>query len=119
MIGLWTADYSFGQGTTCDTVHTIVDQMPTYGKRQEDLLKYLRSLKLDRSCRPEELKRLIWTINKDGKLVDIDVVGLEGECRTRIIEQLKAFPAWTPGRLHGELVCVRMIVPIHIPPEYD
>lgn len=118
ILGLWTVD-SFGQESSCDSVYTFVDQMPTYGKGAEDIMKYVKkNFKFENPCRPEELKRLTWTINKEGKMVDIDLVGLEGECRTRTIEQLKSFPTWTPGRLNGELVCVRMVLPVHIRPSY-
>jgi hypothetical protein len=103
-IGLRTVD-SFGQDSPCDSVYTIVDQMPTYGKGTEDLMRYLmKNLKFKKPCRPEELRRLTWTIDKEGKMIDIDLIGLEGKCRDEIIEQLKSFPAWTPGRLNGKLV---------------
>ena len=41
-------------------------------------------------------------------MIDIDALGVEGQCKANIIEQLKAFPHWTPGRLKGELVCVKI-----------
>lgn len=118
-IGLWTND-SLGQGTVCDSIYTIVDTMPTYGKGYQDIAKYLlTTLKFSKKdCRPEDLKRLTWTINKEGKMTDIDVVGVGEQCRTRIIEQLKDFPQWTPGSLNGEPVCVKMVFPFHIRPSY-
>ena len=116
ILGLWTFD-SFGQESPCDSVYTFVDQMPTYGKGTVDLMRYLmKNLKFNKRCLPEELRRLTWTINKEGKMVDIDLVGLEGECRDQAIAQLKPFSTWTPGRLNGKLVCVKMVLPIHIRP---
>jgi len=119
IMGLWTTS-SFGQDVVCDSVYTTVDEMPTYGKGNQDIINsLLTTLKFNKEdCRPEELKRLIWTINKEGKMTDIDVVGVGEQCKTRIIEQLKDFPKWTPGRLKGELVCVRIVFPIHIRPAY-
>lgn len=111
--GLCTVD-SLGQ-ETCDSLYTVVDQMPVYGKGQSDILEYLaKNLKFSKTCRPEELRKLTWTIDTEGKMIDIDALGIEGQCKANIIEQLKTFPYWTPGRLNGELVCVRMILPIHI-----
>lgn len=105
---------SLGQ-ETCDSLYTVVDQMPVYGKGQSDILEYLaKNLKFSKTCRPEELRKLTWTIDTEGKMIDIDALGIEGQCKANIIEQLKTFPYWTPGRLNGELVCVRMILPIHI-----
>ena len=118
IVGFWTID-SFGQGTPCDSLYTVVDQMPIYGKGNEDILKYLmKNLKFKNPCRPEELRRMTWTINKQGKMIDIDVIGLDGKCKTDIIDQLKQIRTWTPGRLNGDLVCVKMIFPIHIRPSY-
>ena len=115
-LGLWTTD-SFGQDSPCDSVYTIVDQTPAFGKGQEDLLRYLmKNLRFKTPCRPEELRQLTWTVNKEGKMVDIGLIGLQGKCREGIIEQLKSFPTWTPGRLNGKAVCVRMILPMHIRP---
>jgi hypothetical protein len=117
-LGLFTA-VSFGQVSPCDTVYIFVDQMPIYGNGTPDLMRYLmKNLKFKKGCRPEELTRLSWVVNKDGKMVDLDLTGFEGKCKDEIIEQLKSFPAWTPGRLNGKLVCVKMILPIHIRPEY-
>lgn len=116
LVGFLLVD-SFGQNSPCDSVYTIVDQMPIYGKGTQDLMHHLmQNLKFKKPCRPEELKRFLWTINKEGKMVDIDLIGLEGKCKAEIIEQLKSFPAWTPGRLNGNPVCVRMILPIHFRP---
>lgn len=118
LIGLWTIN-SFGQENSCDSVYTIVDEMPSYGKGNEDIVKYLmKNLKFKKPCRPEELRRLTWTVNKEGKIVDIDTIGFDGQCKTDLIDQLKSFPNWTPGRLKGELVCVKIILPIHIRPSY-
>jgi hypothetical protein len=47
-------------------------------------------------------------------MVNIDVPSIEGECRQKIIEQLKAFPKWKPGRLKGKPVCIKMYLRICI-----
>jgi hypothetical protein len=115
---LWPLDV-FCQETTCDSLYTVVDKMPVYGEGKADLVKYLSSnLTFKKSCRPEELKFLTWTINTEGQMVDIDAIGLEGQCRLNVIDQLKTFPNWTPGKLEGISVCVKMTVPIHIRPKY-
>lgn len=112
ILGLWTDD-SFGQESPCDSVFTFVDQMPIYGNGTEDMMRYLtKTLKLNKSCRPDEPRYLIWTVTMEGKVVDIDLIGLEGKCKDQFIGQLKPFPTWTPGRLNGKLVCVKMVIPI-------
>ncbi len=116
IVGLWPSEI-YGQVSSCDSVYTFVDQMPTFRNGDSDLLIYLnKNLKFRERCRPEELKRLIWTIDKDGNMTDIDLIGLEDQCKTDIIEQLKNIPIWSPGQLNGEFVCVKMMVPINITP---
>lgn len=115
LTGLRTGD-SFGQVITCDSVYVIADQMPFYGKGHDDTFNLVKNIKVSKPCKPEEIRRLTWTINKEGKMVDIEVIGPEENCKAAIIEQLKTFPAWTPGKLNGEVVCIKMIFPIHIRP---
>lgn len=108
---------AMAQENSCDSVYRFADQMPVYGNGTEDMLQYLRkNLKIHKPCRPEEIRQFIWTINKQGKMVDIDIVGYEGKCKTQAIEDLKSFPTWTPAMHNRKQVCVRMVVPIHIRP---
>jgi hypothetical protein len=116
VVGISTLQ-SFGQTNACDSVYTLVDQMPVYGNGTEDVMRYLlKNLKVKAACHPENLKKLTWTINKDGKVIDIDVIGLEEKCKAEVIDQMQTFPAWTPGKLNGNPVCVRMVFPMHIHP---
>jgi hypothetical protein len=105
----------FGQQNTCDSLFTVVDQRPIYRTGMADVYEYIaKKLTFKKPCGPEGIRQLIWTIDKEGKMIDIDVIGLEGQCKTDVIKQLTTFPTWTPGRLRGELVCVKMIIPVHI-----
>ena len=104
-----------GQSPPCDSVYMVVEEMPTFGSGIEDFFKEVgRRIKISKPCKIGELKRIEWTVTTEGEMVDIDVFGLERECKNEVIKQLKGFPLWTPGKLKGENVCVRMVMPIYI-----
>jgi hypothetical protein len=105
---------SFAQTTPCDSVYTIADEMPKFGESNEDFGRYvLKNLKINK-CARYDIRLITWTIDSTGHMVNIDVPGLEGECKQNIIEQLKAFPLWKPGKLKGKPVCVKMMLRICI-----
>ncbi len=111
--GFWTID-CLGQESPCDSLFTVVDKEPLFAKEKKGLLEYFgKNLKFNNACKADQLIRLTWTINKEGKMIDIDAVGLEGQCKADLISQLKTFPIWSPGRLKGKLVCVKMTLPMH------
>jgi hypothetical protein len=107
LLGSQMVTYSFGQTVPCDTVYTMVDEMPMFANGYEDLVNYLTKTLDFGSCELHVTKTLTWTINRLGDVIDIDAPGLEGECRSRVIGQLANFPKWTPGKLMGMPVCVR------------
>lgn len=99
----------FGQTIHCDSVYTMVDEVPTFKNGYDDLSFYLRNLDYG-SCGPHETVVLTWTIDSSGQMINIDAPGLEGECRSRIIGQLAEFPRWNPARLMGIPVCFKMTI---------
>ena len=99
---------SFGQTTPCDSVFMVVDEMPTFGDLDNDLSIYIaKNLKFG-TCGLDEMKRLTWTIDTEGRMINIDAPSLEGKCKQDVIAQLEKFPLWKPGRLKGKPVCVKM-----------
>jgi hypothetical protein len=99
---------SLGQTAHCDSVHTIVDEMPKFGTADQELFMYIaKNLKFG-ACGVDEMKLLTWTIDSEGRMINIDATSLDGECKKNVIEQLKKFPSWKPGRHKGKPVCVKM-----------
>ncbi|HEU5290035.1 MAG TPA: hypothetical protein VFU05_05275 [Cyclobacteriaceae bacterium] len=106
------------QASVCDTTYTVVDEMPMYKSGNSDLIRDIReNFKFDKNCKPEELRQLIWTIDEKGKVVNIDVVGLEGDCKNNITKQAKLLTDWRAGKLQGKPVCTKITIPIHIRPD--
>jgi hypothetical protein len=98
---------SYGQTIPSDSVYTMVDEMPEFTTSAINPLSYLvKHLTVGKKCDP--IRIITWTIDRTGNMINIDVRPLEGECKQKIIDQLKAFPQWKPGKLNGKPVCVKM-----------
>jgi hypothetical protein len=111
---LLATTWSLGQTNACNSVFTIVDQMPLYENGISDFYDDFGKLKLGNGCRPEDLTRVSWIVDKEGDMIEIEVKVLNKECGPAIVKQLEAFSKWTPGKQDGKKVCVRMTLPIHI-----
>src|ERR1700712_2423681 len=89
------------QTVACDSIYTLAEQMPFYGAGQKDIFSYLnKNLEVKKPCKPSDLKRILFIVNKNGKISDIEVVGVD-KCKDDIIRQLQSFPDWTPGKDQG------------------
>ena len=105
---------SNAQGVTCDSIYTLPEQMPYYGTGQKDIFAYLnKNLDVKKPCKASDLKRIILTVNQNGKISDIEVIGVD-KCKDDLIRQLQSFPDWTPGMNLGKPVCVRVVLPIQL-----
>jgi hypothetical protein len=100
---------SFGQNMGCDSVYIMIEEAPMFKSGYDELAFYIDNLNFG-DCGRNKSTILIWTINRSGKMIDIDVEGLEGECKSRIIAQLDKYPLWTPARVMGMPVCFQMKV---------
>ena len=101
--------------TPCDSAYLVVDQPPMFGTDEHDLYKYLsKHFSIKEGCEPPGKLILTWTINAEGKMIDIDVKGIDGHCKTEILDEFKSFPDWTPGKHKGKPVCVKMLFPLYV-----
>lgn len=107
---------AYSQKKACDTVYSIVDEMPVYKKGYKDLINAVNKLKIQDNCNPEELRQIIWTIDNEGNIFKVDVQGWEGTCKDYVIKYAKTLTGWNPGKHNGKPVCVQLVLPIHIRP---
>lgn len=106
--GLMISMPSLSQTQSCDSIYTIVDEMPKFGTDDNGLLIYMAKNLNFGACGLDEMKLLTWTIDSEGRMTNIDATSLKGECKNYVVEQLKKFPLWKPGRHKGKSVCVKM-----------
>jgi hypothetical protein len=112
LVILLAALHSYGQTSACDSVYTIVEEMPVYGKGMSDLYDAFGKVKFSKECGPQDLRMISWVVDKEGRMIDIEV--LNGQCEPSIVNQLAKFRRWTPAKHGGKNVCVRMTWPVHI-----
>ncbi|SKC59107.1 hypothetical protein [Ohtaekwangia koreensis] len=59
---------SFAQTTPCDSVYTIVDEMPKFGESNESFGLYImKNLKIGK-CGLYEMRRITWIIDSTGHM---------------------------------------------------
>ncbi len=55
-----------------------------------------------------------FTVNKDGSIVDIDVVrGVHPSLDKEAVRVIKSMPKWSPGKQRGKAVRVKYTLPVH------
>jgi hypothetical protein len=113
-ITCWVSGQALAQECKCDSVYQIVDQMPMYKSGNTELMDEIKRIRFEKDCKPEDLRQLTITINKEGKLIDAEVKGLTDFCKDKIVKQVKQFTDWKPGKSNGVPVCVKLTFPIHI-----
>ncbi len=105
----------------CDTVYNLPEIMPQFGNSELDILNYVAEelapvfrecYALDSSYISSLKVRL--TLDKNGKVQEVRFIRLKSSdsCEALIREKLFSMEGWTPGKVNGEPVCSRIVVPI-------
>ncbi|MGL4411573.1 MAG: energy transducer TonB [Bacteroidales bacterium] len=99
-------------------IFTVVEEMPQFPGGETALLQYLgKSVKYPVIAQENAIQgRVIvsFTINRDGKVVDPEVVrGVDPSLDREAIRVINAMPAWKPGKQRGKPVRVKYTVPIN------
>jgi hypothetical protein len=110
---------SFGQHETKDSVYTSVDQMPEYPGGQVALLKNIsKNLRVNEEDIDEGFTgKLVvsFIISKSGEVYDIRLIKGDGFRTARgFLLLIKNMPRWEPGKLKGETVNVKYVLPVTI-----
>lgn len=96
--------------------YTMVDEMPTYPKGPDELLRFISS----NVVYPQVAKKagiqgkvmISFIIEKDGSMSNIKVEkGIGSGCDEEAVRVTKLMGKWNPGKLHGKPVRVRMVLP--------
>jgi hypothetical protein len=103
-------------------VYTLVDEMPLYGKGEDDLLKYIhRNIQYPELKDDEDIQSHItpiFVIDTDGRITSLHIARKSDAAQTSTdraaMKCLAAMSRWQPGRCRGVAVPVRLVVPINI-----
>ncbi|MBQ3998348.1 MAG: energy transducer TonB [Paludibacteraceae bacterium] len=101
-----------------EVVFVIVESMPEFPGGQQALFKYLSdNIKYPVIAQENGIQgRVIcqFTVNKDGSIVDIEVVRSGGDpsLDKEAVRVIKSMPKWKPGKQRGKPVRVKYTVPV-------
>ena len=101
-----------------EVVFVIVESMPEFPGGQQALFKYLSdNIKYPVIAQENGIQgRVIcqFTVNKDGSIVDIEVVRSGGDpsLDKEAVRVIKTMPKWKPGKQRGKPVRVKFTVPV-------
>lgn len=93
-----------------------VDELPEFiGSLPEFLGNNLRYPEAERAIGRERKMQVIFTVDKDGNVTDVVIHNSRGESdnfEKEAIRVMKKMPKWKPGKLNGQDVPVKLVLPI-------
>jgi len=101
-----------------DDVYIRVDEMPYFGEKESnDLVAYLSTrLKYPVEARESTIEGIVmaqFIVQTNGTLSDFEIIrSLSKETDEEVLRLLKSMPTWTPGKLNGKPVPVKMGLPV-------
>ena len=101
-----------------EVVFVVVESMPEFPGGQQALFKFLsENIKYPVIAQENGIQgRVIcqFTVNKDGSIVDIEVVRSGGDpsLDKEAVRVIKSMPKWKPGKQRGKPVRVKYTVPV-------
>ena len=101
-----------------EVVFMVVESMPEFPGGQQALFKYLsENIKYPVIAQENGIRGKVvcqFTVNKDGSIVDIEVVRSGGDpsLDKEAVRVIKTMPKWKPGKQRGKPVRVKFTVPV-------
>ena len=102
-----------------DVVFMIVENQPEFPGGQQALFKYLsENVKYPVIAQENGIQGRVvcqFTVNKDGSIVDIEVVRSGGDpsLDKEAVRVIKSMPKWKPGKQRGRPVRVKFTLPVN------
>jgi protein TonB len=98
---------------------TIAEQMPEFPGGQQAMMSYLvKYLKYPQECVESEVEGKVFVgfiVGREGLITEVKVLRAVPGCpalEKEAVRVVKTMPNWHPGRQNGELVPVRMTIPV-------
>ena len=102
-----------------DVIFYVVESMPEFPGGTQAMYKYIgENLKYPVIAQENGIQGRVvcqFTVNKDGSLVDIEVVRSAGDpsLDKEAVRVIKSMPKWKPGKQRGKAVRVKYTVPVN------
>lgn len=100
-----------------EKIYTYVDQMPDFPGGEGGLKDFLATnIKYPEAAKNEGIQGKIYiqfVVDKDGSITEVKVAkGLSTELNNEAVRVVNTLPKWKPGKHKGEIVKVRIAIPI-------
>lgn len=107
----------FSLNSTAQEIVTFVDQMPTFGKKKEDLTLFIsNNMQYPEDALMNNIEGKVvvnFVVNEDGSLSYIKILkNLYPSIDEEAIRLVKSMPKWNPGKSHDSAVKVLYTLPL-------
>jgi len=97
---------------------TELREIPEFPRGIEAMMRFIQNnMVYPRAARRRGSEGRVFVgfvVNTNGKISDIEVLkGIATDCDKEAVRVVSIMPSWTPGKLRGELVRVRFVLPIN------
>lgn len=107
---------SYGQDT--DKVYSLADEQPAYPGGMSAFFKYIQSdMQYPDAAKAAGVEGRVfveYVIEKDGSVSNAKILkSLNGECDKEALRLISNSANWTPGKIDGKAVRVKMALPLN------
>lgn len=97
-------------------IHTAVDEMPVFSFDGQGIAPYISTrMRLPEGMQPSGRVITTFVVEKDGTLSDFSILKpISPVVDRELVRVLRNMPAWQPGKLDGQPVRVRLVVPVSL-----
>ncbi len=94
-----------------------VDEMPTYGKGNDELFGFIaKNLLYPKAAKESKIEGMVYAefvVELDGSLSHVKITsGIGHGCDEEVLRVIKSFPKWKPGEKGGKAVRTKMTLPV-------
>ncbi len=96
----------------------VVEQIPIFPGGEDSLYSYIkRSIEYPQTAMDDNIQGKVYVsfvVLKDGSITQVEVIrGIRYDLEKVCVDAIKNMPNWKSGKLNGENINVRFIIPIH------
>jgi protein TonB len=94
-----------------------IDEQPEYPGGYEAMMRFIaKNMKYPKAAVKQKISGTVYVqfvVDRDGSVTDVRTLkGVSDECDREAERVISRMPKWKPGKLNGENVAVRFVVPL-------